>query len=89
MKVLTSGVLQQASPTSRKTTPRIFDNDLIIVDWLTPVSPRSKTLLMSAASLDVCSLPGDDGVKKMRVLSGGEKVRVLFSKHDDLRRPMY
>ena len=24
--------------------------------------------------------PGEDGVKKMRVLSGGEKVRVLFSR---------
>ena len=35
---------------------------------------------MYVVSLDVCSSPGEDGVKKVRVLSGGEKVRCLLSK---------
>ena len=35
---------------------------------------------MYVASSDVCCLPGDDGVKEVRVLSGGEKVRCLLSK---------
>ena len=35
---------------------------------------------MSVASSEECSLPGEDGVKKVRVLSGGEKVRCLLSK---------
>lgn len=37
-------------------------------------------LLTFVDSLDVCSSRDEDGVKKMRVLSGGEKVRVLFSR---------
>ena len=35
---------------------------------------------MSAVSLDRMLFPGEDGVKKVRVLSGGEKVRCLLSK---------
>ena len=35
---------------------------------------------MSAVSSARMLFAGDDGVKKMRVLSGGEKVRVLFSR---------
>ena len=57
-----------------------FDNDLTITDWLTQYSPRSRMPLMYVASLDVCFSPGEDGVKKVRVLSGGEKVRCLLSK---------
>ena len=35
---------------------------------------------MSAVSLARMLFPGEDGVKKVRVLSGGEKVRCLLSK---------
>ena len=79
MKVLTSGVLPQASPISRKTIPKIFDTDLIIVDWLTQFS-EIKDATYVRGFLGRMLFPGEDGVKKMRVLSGGEKVRVLFSR---------
>ena len=39
-------------------------------------------LLMFVVSLDVCFLLSEDGTKKMRVLSGGEKVRASLP-HDD------
>ena len=35
---------------------------------------------MCGDSLDVCFFAGEDGVKKVKVLSGGEKVRCLLSK---------
>ena len=35
---------------------------------------------MFVDSSDVCSFPGEDGIKRVRVLSGGEKVRCLLSK---------
>ena len=63
-----------------KDNTKEFDNDLTIVDWLTQYSPRSRMLPMSAASLEECCFAGEDGVKKVEVLSGGEKVRCLLSK---------
>ena len=62
-----------------KDNTKIFDTDLIIVDWLTQFS-ESKMLLTFVDSLDVCSSRVKMVSKKMRVLSGGEKVRVLFSR---------
>ncbi len=40
---------------------------------------------MCAGFWAVCSFAGEDGVKKVKVLSGGEKVRCLLSKDDDQR----
>ena len=37
-------------------------------------------LLMSVVSSEECFFSGEDGVKKVAVLSGGEKVRCLLSK---------
>ena len=56
-----------------------FDNDLIIVDWLTQYS-EIKDVTYVRGFLGRMLFAGDDGVKKVKVLSGGEKVRCLLSK---------
>jgi len=56
-----------------------FDNDLTIVDWLTGYSPV-KDVTYVRGFLGRMLFAGDDGVKKVKVLSGGEKVRCLLSK---------
>lgn len=62
-----------------KDNTEIFDTDLIIVDWLTQFS-EIKDATYVRGFLGRMLFAGDDGVKKMRVLSGGEKVRVMLSK---------
>ncbi len=56
-----------------------FDNDLTITDWLTGYSPV-KDVTYVRGFLGRMLFPGEDGVKKVRILSGGEKVRCLLSK---------
>ena len=56
-----------------------FDSDLTIVDWLTQFSPI-KDVTYVRGFLGRMLFSGDDGVKKLRVLSGGEKVRCQLSK---------
>ena len=56
-----------------------FDNDLTITDWLTQYS-EIKDATYVRGFLGRMLLPGEDGVKRVRVLSGGEKVRCLLSK---------
>ncbi len=56
-----------------------FDHDLIISDWLTQYSPV-KDVTYVRGFLGRMLFAGEDGVKKIRVLSGGEKVRCLLSK---------
>ncbi|MBE5894816.1 MAG: ATP-binding cassette domain-containing protein [Lachnospiraceae bacterium] len=56
-----------------------FDNDLTITDWLMGYSPV-KDVTYVRGFLGRMLFPGEDGVKKVRVLSGGEKVRCLLSK---------
>ncbi len=56
-----------------------FDNDLTIVDWLTQFS-EIKDATYVRGFLGRMLFAGDDGVKKVKVLSGGEKVRCLLSK---------
>ncbi len=62
-----------------KDNTRIFDTDLTIAEWLTQFS-EIKDATYVRGFLGRMLFPGEDGVKKMRVLSGGEKVRVLFSR---------
>ena len=62
-----------------KDNTAIFDTDLSIVEWLTQFS-EIKDATYVRGFLGRMLFAGDDGVKKMRVLSGGEKVRVLFSR---------
>ena len=56
-----------------------FDNDYTIVEWLTQFS-ENKDATYVRGFLGRMLFAGDAGVKKLRVLSGGEKVRCLLSK---------
>ena len=56
-----------------------FDNDLTITDWVTQYS-EIKDATYVRGFLGRMLFPGEDGVKRVRVLSGGEKVRCLLSK---------
>ena len=56
-----------------------FNNDLNITEWLTGYSPV-KDVTYVRGFLGRMLFPGEDGVKKVKVLSGGEKVRCLLSK---------
>ena len=62
-----------------KDNTREFDNDLTIVDWLTQFS-EEKDPTYVRGFLGRMLFAGDDGIKKVKVLSGGEKVRCLLSK---------
>ncbi len=56
-----------------------FNNDLTIADWLTGYS-AIKDATYVRGFLGRMLFAGEDGVKPVRVLSGGEKVRCLLSK---------
>jgi ATPase subunit of ABC transporter with duplicated ATPase domains len=56
-----------------------FDNDYTIADWLMGYSPVDDITYVRGF-LGRMLFAGEDGVKKVRVLSGGEKVRCLLSK---------
>ncbi len=62
-----------------KNNSKEFDNDDTIVDWLTQYSPV-KDVTYVRGFLGRMLFAGEDGVKKVRVLSGGEKVRCMLSK---------
>ena len=56
-----------------------FDNSYTITEWLMGYSPV-KDVTYVRGFLGRMLFAGDDGVKKVKVLSGGEKVRCLLSK---------
>lgn len=56
-----------------------FANDYSIVDWLTQYS-EEKDATYVRGFLGRMLFAGEDGVKKVKILSGGEKVRCLLSK---------
>lgn len=62
-----------------KDNTKDFDCDDVIVDWLTQYS-EIKDATYVRQFLGRMLFPGDAGVKKVRVLSGGEKVRVMLAK---------
>ena len=62
-----------------KDSTKEFDSDLTIVDWLTQFS-EIKDATYVRGFLGRMLFAGDDGVKKLNVLSGGERVRCLLSK---------
>ena len=62
-----------------KDSTKEFDNDLTITDWLMGYSPV-KDVTYVRGFLGRMLFPGEDGVKKVKILSGGEKVRCLLSK---------
>ncbi len=62
-----------------KDNTEIFANDLSITEWLTQFS-EIKDATYVRGFLGRMLFAGEDGIKKMKVLSGGEKVRVLLSR---------
>ena len=56
-----------------------FDNDYTITEWLMGYSPV-KDVTYVRGFLGRMLFAGEDGVKRVKVLSGGEKVRCLLSK---------
>ncbi len=62
-----------------KDNTKEFDNDYTIADWLTGYSPV-KDVTYVRGFLGRMLFAGEDGVKKVKILSGGEKVRCLLSK---------
>lgn len=78
-----SGSYKWGVTTSRAYFPKDpgneFNNDYTIVDWLTGYSPV-KDVTYVRGFLGRMLFAGEDGVKKVKVLSGGEKVRCLLSK---------
>ncbi len=62
-----------------KDNTKDFDCDDTIVDWLTQYS-EIKDATYVRGFLGRMLFAGEDGMKKVKVLSGGEKVRVMLSK---------
>ncbi len=62
-----------------KDNTELFDSDETIVDWLMPFSPEKDPTYVRGF-LGRMLFPGEDGIKKVNVLSGGERVRVMISK---------
>ena len=62
-----------------KDNTELFDRDDTIVDWLMPFSPEKDPTYVRGF-LGRMLFPGEDGIKKVNVLSGGERVRVMLSK---------
>ncbi len=58
-----------------------FDgNDLTLVDWLRQYSPDEQDESFIRGFLGKMLFSGEDAMKKANVLSGGEKMRMMFSK---------
>lgn len=62
-----------------KDSGKEFNNEYTITEWLTQYS-EIKDVTYVRGFLGRMLFGGDDGVKKVKVLSGGEKVRCLLSK---------
>ncbi|MBQ2083206.1 MAG: ATP-binding cassette domain-containing protein, partial [Lachnospiraceae bacterium] len=62
-----------------KDNTKLFDSTLEIADWLQQYSPI-KDMTYVRGFLGRMLFAGEDGVKKVNVLSGGEKVRCVLSK---------
>ena len=62
-----------------KDNTKEFDNDYNITEWLTGYS-EIKDSTYVRGFLGRMLFAGEDGIKKVKVLSGGEKVRCLLSK---------
>ena len=62
-----------------KDNTKEFDNDLVIADWLAQYSD-DKDATYVRGFLGRMLFAGEDGVKKVKLLSGGGKVRCLLSK---------
>jgi len=62
-----------------KSTAKFFENDLNITEWLAQFS-KERDVTYLRGFLGRMLFSGDDNLKKVKVLSGGEKVRCMFSR---------
>ena len=62
-----------------KDNTKEFDSDDTIVDWMMPCSPE-KDVTYVRGFLGRMLFSGDDGLKHVNVLSGGERVRCMLSR---------
>ncbi len=62
----------------RKDNTELFNSDMDITQWLTGYS-QIKDVTYVRGFLGRMLFPGEDGVKKVKILSGGEKVRCQLS----------
>lgn len=62
-----------------KNYDNLFDNDLMLTDWLAQFS-KEKDITYLRSWLGRMLFSGEEAIKKAKVLSGGEKVRCMFSK---------
>ncbi len=78
-----SGTFKWGVTTSQAYFPRDntkeFDSDLAVAEWLTQYS-QIKDATYVRGFLGRMLFTGEDGDKKLRVLSGGERVRCMLSK---------
>ena len=58
---------------------RLFETDLSLVDWLAQYSPTDDATFVRSF-LGRMLFSGDEGVKPVRVLSGGERVRCILAR---------
>jgi len=56
------------------------DNDLNLVEWLMQFSPNDQSEAFLRSFLGRMLFSGDEVLKKVKVLSGGEKMRCMFAK---------
>lgn len=57
----------------------LFNNDLMLTDWLSQFS-KEKDITYLRSWLGRMLFSGEEAIKQAKVLSGGEKVRCMFSK---------
>lgn len=62
-----------------KNYDNLFNNDLMLTDWLGQYS-KEKDITFLRSWLGRMLFSGEEAVKQAKVLSGGEKVRCMFSK---------
>lgn len=62
-----------------KDNTKYFASEDAIVDWLMPYSPEKEATYVRGF-LGRMLFAGEEGIKKVNVLSGGERVRVMLSK---------
>jgi ATPase subunit of ABC transporter with duplicated ATPase domains len=73
------GVTTTQSYLPRDTTEYFQDKDLNVIDWLRQFSPDKHDMFVRGF-LGKMLFSGDDALKNVSVLSGGEKMRCMFSK---------
>ena len=63
-----------------KENSSFFNNDLNLVEWLAQFSPEAEGQTFARGFLGKMLFSGEEAMKKISVLSGGERVRCMLSK---------